>query len=984
MTPDRSETFVPASILFFIVLLVATPLTARLKPAPVDPAFPIEVTRYACSEPHGVGHDPKARVELTVELKNAGKEPIDLTAAEWAVQPTREMLGDPKSIWKTRFEYSTACATGGFPAKRLAPGKTLTLTVAWTPGRYGFFSLRARGTAESEWLRLAGMAVAYPPAKGFRPDTYFLTGMHAQDPETIGIAGRYGIKQFRVRFQPKRTDDGYDWSRWDPYVDACRKHHILAHGQLMVGFGGAIAPTIQGKVIRYRRNKPHIVWKWDLLGPIHEFGTFGHQVHAMIDRYKDVYTSGYVRNEPWEGAGISNWGASGKYLRAANHVARTAVKQVTPDFVLCGYDSRANFEDQAQVNGNAAWAIDAMTVHNYGHAFKDSTGPVQAAALGIPCWENENWASPADFFVVASCTMKVAAGLKKVAPLHTAYSMLTHANKTLVCPRPVGQVVSTWLHFVDGKEHAEELHKQCLPWIHLFKKPDSSDHVAVVFGHLKMYGGPYREGQGDVAFTQILPKTGVLQVQDPDKALTLFDLQGNPLASRKGEVLHVPLTRDPYYLHSAQGYDDLRTKLSQAKADYKAECVELALADFTAPLDTKDPVLQVQVANRALAPASGELTIAPPPGWDLKTSHKIAALRPGEVRNVTVPVQKAVPVAKNRYPFTLTWKGEKQPVTLKEELQVACFAQGSPAIDGDLSDWNDATFVTVVGEKTETSAVDRLLFQAKDQVFDDNALFVRFAGMWDNAGFSYAAKVYDPTESIRPSLQKGINHLMHAPPNDSAYWMAPIHPATSGDGLQIFFDIYDLGEKKDPFIPPPFQTKIDQRFFGLSADYEYDLYMAEENRLAKSYEEALQEALVRNAKKERRQRRFLLFKPEFERVGAPFAELTRLMAPGVRRHNAYPFSKKADFDISVLPGKQAVVKREGKYWIYECRIPWSELKEMTPKAGKTVRFGFAVRNNGRRAMEWARGRSIVGGKVQMAHPTWSCISKLNTRWGFVE
>lgn len=31
---------------------------------------------------------------------------------------------------------------------------------------------------------------------------------------------------------------------------------------------------------------------------------------------------------------------------------------------------------------------------------------------------------------------------------------------------------------------------------------------------------------------------------------------------------------------------------------------------------------------------------------------------------------------------------------------------------------------------------------------------------------SYAAKVYDPTETIRPSLKKGINFLVHEIPKD--------------------------------------------------------------------------------------------------------------------------------------------------------------------------------------------------------------------------
>jgi hypothetical protein len=107
------------------------------------------------------------------------------------------------------------------------------------------------------------------------------------------------------------------------------------------------------------------------------------------------------------------------------------------------------------------------------------------------------------------------------------------------------------------------------------------------------------------------------------------------------------------------------------------------------------------------------------------------------------------------------------------------------------------------------------------------------------------------------------------------------------------------------------------------------------------------------------------------------------MAPGVRRGNLYPFSPRDESPAQgLVTAAKLVIKRDGNVWRYEAAIPWSELAQVQPAIGKTVRFSFYVQNAGKRALSWTANRSACAGGRVILHPTWMQGEAIETRWGF--
>jgi hypothetical protein len=207
------------------------------------------------------------------------------------------------------------------------------------------------------------------------------------------------------------------------------------------------------------------------------------------------------------------------------------------------------------------------------------------------------------------------------------------------------------------------------------------------------------------------------------------------------------------------------------------------------------------------------------------------------------------------------------------------------------------------------------------------------------------------------------------------------------DALKIGFDLYRLGEKEDVWIPKEFQAQIDSRFRTLNLDYEYDIFPAIETRLKDSYETVLARHLERlkHPPSDAYKRRKPPFeKPELVQVGDPFPEVYRQMAPGIPRHNAYPFSPTREWDKGLVPEAKAVIRSSGNLWIYEAAIPWTELQHVPRNPGDLVRFTFFVVNDNRRVLGWSENRSRSLGRKQLIFPFNAGIDQVETEWRFIE
>jgi hypothetical protein len=533
------------------------------------------------------------------------------------------------------------------------------------------------------------------------------------------------------------------------------------------------------------------------------------------------------------------------------------------------------------------------------------------------------------------------------------------------------------LHFIEDAEFYREARPESLPWMFVFKGrkngPTPDKNAAVILG---------RDHRWDNFPWYQIKSDGDLTIPDPDRVLTAYDVRGNALP-RTGPWVQVPLTTSVYYVVSSKGADDLVQRLRDATVR-GLEPVQLALSDFTRPL-SQNPPLRVRVTNAYNVPVSGSVEVKAPAGWSMASaSQPFADLKPGATAELSFAVTKTQPLPINRYPFTITAKTDKGNTELSEELSATLLVKGTPPLDGTAEDWQKlgALPVYLAGSKTPVDSFTQYTMPFLNlQEQDNTGYIVQFMGMWDDENFYVLADINDSTERLCPSMEKGTWFTMHAAPNDWEYWGPHSGPAGGGDTFNFCFNVLPYGEKQIANFPPAAQKKVAPKWQVNIADYEYSLYLGKQNKVVPGdYQRAVDE--LKNSGLTR-----ALRQPEYEEAGPPVPEVWRLMAPGLARHNYYPFSPRAEKDQGLVPGARLNIKREGSVWHYRAAIPWSELALVKPlaMAGRPVQFSFLGKNDGKTAVSWSNAsRSIARAGQGIMHPTFELSWSPDTEWGFVD
>jgi hypothetical protein len=987
----------------FSVMLAFMTISANAA-APKKPDTPLKVTGLQYSHPAGISHDPTEQLSVKVTVRNIGKKEVDLTQAASKVTLSRERMTAPRDYKNPRFEDTETLEielVQSLPSS-LAPGAAADLHVSFDPEKYGYFFIQLDPEGDDQdWLRLAGAAVVRKPAESLKPDSYFQVEGISPNPEAMAeIMGRYGFKKIRnsQRLSPNINSDGsYDWSPVDRVMEAASRHQLSTQMPLMpVAFFEP--PMIGGKPITYfRGNKWNAISPRENLGPADKPGTYAHYVKTLLSRYGDSIESAIIRNEPWEGGSISNWHASSAYMRDALRIAREVIDDLGSDVQLHGTDSIDNTIDQVAIAGEIN-LLDGITHHPYGSKFRDTLAPAQAAGWGLSIYDNESWLAPEDMSIIAGNVMNLASGYRMMHSVKSAATMpaLNNKESEVVTPRPIGQPLSTWIYFIDDTEHVEELHRETMPHVHLFggREGFEDKDVAVVFGRIKLYGHrAHKEAVGDEVFPS-LRGDGSMTVHDPERTLRVYDMFGNEWP-RESDVIEIKLDEYPYYITSTQGLADLRAKLERLEATYDDAGLELAMQDMTRPIGDQPPI-RVHVANRLPLAQEVTLELIGPEGWSLNEPTKSLTLSAGEERVVEFQptAVRASPI--NTYKFSVKASTEGGTRELSESLHVAVFEKGTPTIDGRLEDWEQLGAVPTYlsGEPIEVDYQQKMWFPTLNlQGRDDNEIWARVAGMWDEQYFYVAAEVFDPTVSIVRRFDDQPLALMHAAPHEDLYWKFIIPGWSLGtpdelrlDGLKIAFNVLPVGEKEDPLFSKEAQRKMDTRFHQIGPDYDYDLYLGQSMQLVDDYETVLARHLDRleNPPNEKYAGRFPPFEtPEFEAVGEPIAQVWRRIAPGVPRHRFYPFSPRWEKDQGLVNKAKLTIVREGDMVRYEAAIPWSELDRVKPELDKQVNYSYFIWDRGDLALGWAKGRSIAKGAIQELIP-FKGTDAIQTPWRFID
>ncbi len=990
-------------LMFAALCLVCSAPVLTAGPKQQAPPPPLKVTQLEYSHPAGISYDPDAELTIKVTLRNQSGTKLDLSRAAWKLTLSRERMIAPRQFWHGRFQEVKVVRTGRAAEmpQALPAGATTTLSVGFKPGRYGFFFLKFDPAGDGKgWLRLCGCAVMRKPAAGQKPRTPYQAGGIFRNPEARAqILGRYGIKAIRcnARLAPQRQGDAYDWAPVDRIMQALKKHDLMAQVALLpVGFFEP--PKLGGKLITYYGGRKfNSIARREDLRPISRKGTFAHFVEQLLKRYADRTYMATIRNEPWEGGSISNWHATAAYMREVLTVAREVIDQMDlkGKVLLAGTDSIDNTVDQIAIARKTS-LLDAVTHHPYGGKFRNAMAAAQPTGWGLATYDNESWISPEDMCIITVSTLQLAVGYRQVHPLHHPAAMpaLGNHEKEILSPRPIGQVVGTWLHFVEDTDHSEELNPEALPHIHLFKARGKSDkHVGILFGRVKLYGHrAYTEGLVDEAFPQV-QGNGQLTLLDPDGVIQVFDVFGNAV-KRQADGFVLPLNAYPFYLVSANGYADLKAKLARADIRYDDAGVQLALKDLTLPLSELPPV-RVRVSNCIRRRQRVTVSVKGPAGWAIKSSPKTVTLAGGAATWLSFAVRQTRPNALNSYSFTVTavTPGGKRELT--ERLHVAVFEKGTPTIDGDLSEWAQlgAVPTCLSGSPLEVDWQQKMWFpMAGIEARDENDVRVRFAGMWDARFFYIMAEVHDPTENYVPPASGGPLSLTHGKPFDYIYWKFAIPGWGLGgkdrrlDGIKVAFNLFPVGEKEDPLFSREAQRRLDTRFHRIGPDYEYDLYLAQPMQLKHSYDRVRARHLQRledPPDKKYKKRRPPFEAPVFTPAGPPQPEVWRRVAPGVPRHRYYPFSPRWKKDQGVVPGARLAIVRKGDIVRYEAAIPWQELARVQPEVGKEVRFAWFVWDRNKLALDWARDRSVAAGAEQILIP-FKKTAAIETPWRFID
>ncbi len=932
-----------------------------------------QVVGFRTDAPGMVVHDPGTLITCTATLRNTGTAPMELAGMAWQAVRMRAMphKADPRAVWAVDLRQVALVAEGRLAAgiPPIAPKATGSADITCRPGMYGQCTIRLQ--VGGIWQDVGGFAVV-PPQPADRTQVPWLAGGphgfdRRRDFTWMDTLVRLGVGRVRVNFAARSGADGaLDWSDADAAAAAFRAAGLT----VVMDFEtppGCREPKLGGQPVWYNKNKANRIPRREDLPAFESYAT------AFLDRYKDVVRGVFCRNEPWEGGSISNYHASNRYYRDWHAALFRAAQSVDPGIAVLANDQITNFEDVFQPDP-AALATVTHTSHHVG--FYDNRGAVQSAVLGLPAWETEDWSSHSDSYAVANLARKLAGGYATSNPIESCF--LTAGKGGPRYPSPTAQALSTFVAMTAGMRFAREPWTNHLPHVIAFTGAEDA-HRVVVFGRIRAYGYAYAEDDGDQAWPQA-KADGVWRLADAARSLDARDIAGNPLPRAADGSITIRLDEEPVYLASGLGLDDLLARLGEARSAYAGPTLSLGLLDFTKRV-AEAPPLRARVRNLRNHADTVRIAASGPEGWTL-TPPEPFLLGPGEERIVEVRISGATERPANAYPMEIRAITSDGELVVREEIHVCVIPRARRKADGAI-DW-DATALPVLltGGMVRPDGFETYAFPFRDlQAADERATFARFALAWDESALHIMAEVNDATVNCRPSESRGIHHLMHEAPLDYLYWRKPPFRGTVGDALKVAIDVFRPGGKHDPWLPPEAQRRVDARYQRLSADYEYDIYPGAAQELVEPYATVRDRhlAALAAAKDPAAMR---TPGAEVRQVGEPIPEIWRLMSPGVRRGNGYPFVPTVELAQGLVAGAGVGIARHGTTWRYEIAIPWQELSEVKPLAGRDVRLSWYVINDGRRALSWTAGRSVCRGARQILHPTWQAAEAIETVWGF--
>ncbi|MCS7187514.1 MAG: hypothetical protein RMK89_11260 [Armatimonadota bacterium] len=822
----------------------------------------------------------------------------------------------------------------------------------------------------------AAFCVLRPPAKGLRPDSFFGLGIGDSDEdmkiaERIGVKWRRGIPETDTEIVAPASDKRWGEREIRRAREAVRRwaeHGVLCLGYVNYNPSWNVMPDPLGRPISRHQNRPK-----DLVA-------HADVVYHLIKPLADLVKHWELWNEPWIHGWTWRTGDAQDY-RNMTRLIWERVKPEMPDVLLIGGGSTPYLRDIVYAKGSENTGyIDGSATHPYGVPDRSlpsvtaleaemnrrwsrggGKGGIWATEVGTAEFFFENLPEPERKFMVARTVapiyllLKLGAGSTPVK----VFWFASQYNRTFAGgehniwdgpnPKPAVAAYSAMTHFLEDARLLGDIYQSAkIGWALHFVKPDKTSVVA--FWLETGAKGEFLKGE------ILLPLTDAL----------VYDYLGRQIGRRTKQGLVFPIrTWEVRYIVTKAPAEKVRSAFVEAK--FKGvPIVFVNPRSFPAPLSLKPP-LRVKVENLLPRSVSVRVILQPTGELKLRRNQFELKLRAGEIRFVELPLVDAKPNSVNRYPVRFVAVAEGVAHEGVQTVQVACATYGTPKIDGDLSDWQDAIPVTMVasGSRDYLRAVlnPGLVTEALAGKFK-GAVVYRLWTRWDERNFYLAAEIPDE------------NFVSNTTFEDDPYAF-PFY----ADCLQFAFDCIKRNPD-DLLLGHPLYEKA----MAADVDYEFCATLARFTNEGPSYDS----------------------KPPFtgDRTKCPHVpELYRLKAPGTNFQTFYPTNAPLNPPIPKMQAKPEgglegqvciVYDYEAKVFRYEIAVPWSCLRELGERVLKLKRgqwlvthFAWAVNDAGGLGRTfWQQEAGDVQPGSYGFSPHWGggrreYGGRIITDWGFV-
>jgi len=523
----------------------------------------------------------------------------------------------------------------------------------------------------------------------------------------IPVLRRLGIQAIRMELgfiRSEEKDAAQKMARLEERIRECTENNITV--LLTIGHAdkesmplGQPRPHLSDEDAM-RDTKADTAWlpKYDA-----DFRRFVAELCTKFGWPRGPVTAVQLFNEPWEGMSISGWGADMPRYREIFTAMAEGVedaRKTGAEVLIAGCDSSSNTFDKLFGDGSDTFLkwLDACTIHYQGpaapsiyRAWIDRKSPQGRVRI----WDTESWVANTEDRIAPVIAANRALGYDRA--MGTFYGNVSQANKSNVTlpdgskrevrsfnvwPPAVG--VGAVRHFIGERRFDRILFPNGLPWVLVFSglSGDADRGTLVVTGDLNA------AFEKDIMpFRTVRAQEGAaLKLADPKGEFALFDLYGNAVAAKDGQ-LSVPLDHRGFFLQTKGGVGSFERLV---KAVQSAEIagyppVEIQAHDLLEPVDG-GAKLRITMTNVLNVPLRGALDITLA-GQSIPAPEAVS-LAPHETRVVEIPLPKMVPRDDNSYPLRARFdSGQNAAVLHEENLHVNQISKRPIVVDGKLDDW---------------------------------------------------------------------------------------------------------------------------------------------------------------------------------------------------------------------------------------------------------------------------------------------------------